>query len=215
MMRESRAAWRGYLAMAFVAVAVLAAAGAGFLFLREPAPSPVEILPPATSVIATAPVPTVTTIVTPRPLRVDVAGAVTAPGVYRLPPDSIVADAIAAAGGPAKDADLDRLNKAIPLLDGVQVYVPHRGVTPPPTVALTPPPSAVPSARSGDVPLIAPFTNINTASQAELEALSGIGPVLAQRIIAGRPYQRVEDLLDVKGIGPAVYEKISSQITVQ
>ena len=55
----------------------------------------------------------------------DVAGAVRSPGVYTLPAASIIADAIAAAGGPSDDADLDRINKAVPLSDGMQVYVPH------------------------------------------------------------------------------------------
>lgn len=215
MTRESRAPWRGTLALVFGVVALLAAAGAAVLLLRKPAPPPIEILPPATSAITVTPAPTPTPVVTPRPLRVDVAGAVVAPGVYRLPPDSIVADAIAAAGGPAPDADLDRLNKAIPLADGVQVYVPHAGVTPPATVALTPPPPSPVSVRSGAAISAPALVNVNTATQAELEDLPGIGPALAERIIAGRPYKSIDALLDVKGIGPAVYDKIKTQVTVQ
>ena len=117
------AGWRGYLALSLIWLSVLG----GTLFVtRRPVAEPIEIIPPPTAEPTALP----TATATPSPLYVDVAGAVAAPGVYLLPPGSIVAEAITAAGGPADDADLDRINKAVALFDGAQVYVP-RAVKPP------------------------------------------------------------------------------------
>lgn len=157
---------------------------------------------------------------TPGPLRVDVAGAVRQPQVVLLAPGSIVADAIAAAGGPAEDADLDRVNKAIELQDGVQVYVPHVRETvaaplpavPPGAATHTP---AMPASRTGAAIPLGGLINVNTATLAELEGLPSIGPVMAQLIIDGRPYGEVDDLLNVKGIGPATLDKIRDLVTVR
>lgn len=202
------ASLRGYLALSLVWLVVL---GVTALFLRRPATQPVEILPPPSP--STQPRAPATPSATPAPLRVDVAGAVQNPAVYRLTPGSIVADAIAAAGGPASDAEMDRLNKALPLTDGMQVYVPRRGGESPPPV--TQPPAAI--AGSGAAAAEAPPApvNINTATPQELDVLPGIGPALAQRIIAGRPYSRTEDLLRVAGIGQTVFDKLKPHITVQ
>ena len=142
---------------------------------------------------------------TPHPLRVDVAGAVASPGVYTLPPDSIVRDAVLAAGGATEEADLSLLNQAAPLADGVQVYVPRRGE------ATRPPVGSVPLATPGAGAKI----NINTATPEELDTLPGIGTVLAQRIIEGRPYETIEDILRVPGIGPAIFERLKERITVR
>jgi competence protein ComEA len=145
---------------------------------------------------------------------VDVAGAVKAPGVYRLPPGSIVADAIALAGGPSADADLDRINKAVDLQDGSQVYVPSRGET----RSSAPDPGG--SALGTSVPPVraaaaSSLIDLNTATPEELDKLPGIGPALAQRIMEGRPYAAIEELLRVKGVGPAVYDKIKDLIAVR
>ena len=110
--------WRGYIGLSLVWLVVL---GIALFVSRQPASQPIEILPPPTLQPTLTPLPSPT----PGPLRVDVAGAVHTPGVYTLPAASIIADAIAAAGGPSDDADLDRVNKAVPLSDGMQVYVPH------------------------------------------------------------------------------------------
>lgn len=195
--------WRGYVGLS---VAWLAILGATLLATRRPSSQPIEIVPPPAPPATETPIPSPT----PSPLRVDVAGAVRAPGVYTLPPGSIVAEAIAAAGGPAGDADLDRVNKALPLQDGTQVYVPHQAETAPPLLvnAVTPPaaPAAASQPRAVD---------LNTATAQELEALPGIGPALAQRIIDARPYATVEDLLKVKGIGDAIFAKIKDQVIVR
>jgi competence protein ComEA len=200
-------AWRGYVALSLAWLVILAAA---LLWTRRPPSRSIEILPPPTALPTPSPPPTST----PAPFHVDVAGAVKAPGVYRLPPGSIVADAIALAGGPSADADLDRLNKAVDLQDGSQVYVPHR------SEASSSPPDPAGSALATAVPPVRAATlssliDLNTATLEELDKLPGIGPALAQRIVDGRPYGAIEELLRVNGIGPAVYDKIRDLITVR
>ncbi len=143
------------------------------------------------------------------PLVVDVRGAVTQPGVYELPPGSRVQDGIQAAGGALPDADLAGLNLAALLEDGAAIRVPVQGE------AQSPP------SRSGDVTIPGvpgSLININTATQTELESLPGIGPVLAQQVIAYReangPFPSTEAIQNVSGIGPGIFEKIKDMITV-
>ena len=200
-------AWRGYVALSLVWLVILAAA---LLWTRRPPSGSIEILPPPTALPTPSPPPTST----PAPFHVDVAGAVKTPGVYRLPPGSIVADAIALAGGPAADADLDRINKAVDLQDGSQVYVPRQSNTPssppdPAGSALVTPVAPVRASSSSSL------IDLNTATGEELDRLPGIGPALAQRIVGGRPYGAIEELLRVKGIGPAVYDEIKNLIAVR
>jgi competence protein ComEA len=200
--------WRGYVGISLIWLAVMAGV---LLFTRRPAAQPIEILPPPTSAPTITPLPTAT----PHPLRVDIAGAVLAPQVYTLPPGSIVADAILAAGGPAGDADLDRINKAIELQDGMQVYVPHIAETPP-VPAIQPSTTATsPAVRSAPIIALPGSIDLNTASLTELETLPGIGPKMAQLIIDGRPYAQVEELLKVKGIGPATLAKVRDLVAVR
>ena len=206
--------WRGYVGLSLAWLAVL---GIVLVITRRPSAQPIEILPPPTAPHTATPAPTPT----PRPLRVDVTGAVRVPGVYTLPADSIVADAIAAAGGGTEDAALDLINKALPLQDGMQIFVPRRGETNPALLLFNPLTPTAPApegstAAASPAPGGAPKRiNINTATQQELESLPGIGPAMATRIIEGRPYNKVEDLLRVKGIGPATFEKLKEHITVE
>lgn len=130
-------------------------------------------------------------------LMVDVAGAVLKPGVYELPINARVIDAITAAGNVLEGADVSDVNLARVLKDGEQIYIypPSRnGGSARSTARSTPP------RKSGPVML-------NRASAKDLEALDGIGPVLAARIIAYRnangPFLTLESLLEVSGIGPA------------
>jgi competence protein ComEA len=138
-------------------------------------------------------------------LVVDVAGAVLNPGVYSLPINSRVVDAIAAAGNVLKGADVSDINLARILKDGEQVYVyaASRGSSSRSTARTAPPRSSGPIA-------------INRASAKELEALDGIGPVLASRIIAYRnangPFVTLESLLEVSGIGPAKFAQFKEKI---
>ena len=153
---------------------------------------------------------------------VHVVGAVVSPGVVVLADGARVADAIAAAGGAASDADTEQLNLARVLGDGEQVRVPHVGEQlAAPDPAPSPPGAsgggAAAGASGGRAPAGGPI-NINTASASELEALPGIGPALAARIVEYRdghgPFASVDDLTDVPGIGPAKLEALRSQATV-
>ena len=205
-------AWRGYIGLSLVWLVVL---GLALFVSRQPASQPIEILPPPTLQPTSTPLPSPT----PGPLRVDVAGAVRSPGVYTLPPASIIADAITAAGGPAADADLDRVNKAVPLMDGMQVYVPHEAeaaaplpVDPIPAKAAAAPLTEISAAGASPG---GAAVDINTATLAELDTLPGVGPATAQRIIDARPYSAIEDLMRVKGIGQATFDKLKERITVR
>lgn len=146
---------------------------------------------------------------TPVGLIVHVSGAVEHGGVYTLPVGSRVNDAILAAGGLKADAFPDSLNLAAPLKDGQHIYVPWSFTTPTATNS----PGVTATATKS------PFININTASQAELESLPGIGAVLAQRIIAYRtrygPFQSLQDLLKVYGIKPNTLQLIEPYVTFE
>ena len=138
---------------------------------------------------------------------VHVAGAVSSPGVYTLPADSRVDDAVRAAGATA-DADLSQLNLAQKLADGQKITVPVAGATPADGS------SAATTADSDNGGLI----NINTATQEELESLPSIGEVRAQAIIAYREehggFRTIDELMEVSGIGEKIFADISPHITV-
>lgn len=143
-------------------------------------------------------------------LVVHVAGAVLEPGLVELPAGTRVAEAIESAGGAAADADLDALNLASPVVDGQQVYVPREGESvPPPATGAT---------GGGSAPSSTGLVNVNTADATELETLPGIGPALAERIIAWRtengPFASVDALTDVPGIGPATLARLQEKVTV-
>lgn len=187
-----------------VALLVLAVAGGAFFVARRPASRPIEIIPPPSPTVA----PTATAVT----LLVHVTGAVVHPDVYSLPEGSRIKQAIEAAGGPTSEADVDRLNLALIVRDGMQVYVPRRGETP----AGAP---AVPAGGSNPAGQSAGPININTASAAELDSLPGIGPAIAQRIVEDRaangPFKAPEDLKRVRGIGDALFNQIKERITVR
>ena len=151
----------------------------------------VEIIPP--------------TPTTPQGLVVYVTGEVVSPGVYTLPPaaDRVI-DAIEAAGGFTDQADVQSVNLAAELTDGQEIRVFALGEAP---------------ADTGDVPEADSLINVNTASLQALQSLSGIGPVKAQAIIdyreANGHFQRIEDILKVKGIGEKTFEAIRGHITVR
>ncbi len=153
-----------------------------------------------------------------RLVRVHVAGAVTRPGVVAVPAGARVVDALAAAGGPRPDADLDRLNLAAVVGDGQRVAVPVLGAPPPPLVdggGADPAGVADPSAAPDGPP---PKLDLNAATAADLEALPGIGPVLAQAILDHRRrlgrFRSVEDLLGVRGIGERRFADLRDRVRV-
>ena len=140
---------------------------------------------------------------------VDISGAVQNPGVYKLPTGSRVEDALNSAGGLTSDANLDwvdkTLNRASSISDGQKIYIPSQ--------------KEVLSAKSQTAPNetyndSSDQININSASQKDLESLSGIGPVYAQNIIEGRPYSSVDDLLSKKIISQTLFEKIKEKLTI-
>jgi competence protein ComEA len=183
-----------------VAVVALTLAGGVLWYLRS-LPQPVEVQAADRAQVArTSPSPSPSVLV-------DVAGFVRRPGVYEFVEGDRVIDAIDAAGGPRKGAELTGLNLAAPLVDGQQVLVPD----PLPAAGSVAPGTTVGTDGST-------LINVNTADAATLEELSGIGEVLAQAIVSYReengPFGTVDDLLDVSGIGDATLEDIRSEVTV-
>jgi competence protein ComEA len=136
-------------------------------------------------------------------IKVDVDGAVEKPGLYTLNPDARVQDALVAAGGLASNANRTAINLAQKLADGQKLYVPAVGETVS-TINL------ISNSSEGSSTAV----SINNAAQSELEGLPGIGPVTATKIIDGRPYGSIEELLDKKSVGNATFEKIKDLITL-
>ena len=179
------------------------------LWSRGSAPS---IAPPATvpeEFASPAPANGVAPSPASSSLLVHVAGAVRRPGLYEMPPDARVADAVTAAHGPSPAADLDSLNLAEPLVDGIKVEVPRKGQEPV-TSTLPGLPSPAPSAGS--------MVNLNTADQMALETIPEVGPVTAAAILEYREqvgsFTSIEELLEVSGVGPATLEAMRPFVTL-
>ncbi len=156
-------------------------------------------------------------------LLVHVAGAVRRPGVYDLPSGARIRDALAKAGGGRARADLDALNLAAKVSDGQQVLVARRGragAAGAPTAAAAAAPGAASAAAgtggagAGGASAAAPV-NVNQADATQLEALNGVGPAIAAKIVEWRtqngPFKSVEDLAQVPGIGPKKLEAMRGQ----
>jgi competence protein ComEA len=141
-------------------------------------------------------------------LVVHVVGAVRRPGLLRLREGARVADAVARAGGVTGRADLAAVNLAAPLVDGVQILVPARAST---AAAGVPAPASEAATGLGRKPSLA------AATAEELDALPGVGPVTAQKILDYRaehgPFRSIEDLDAVPGIGPARIEQLRDLVT--
>lgn len=137
---------------------------------------------------------------------VDLQGAVVRPGMYELPSGSRVNDVLVKAGGLVAAADRDwtakNINLAQPLTDGAKIYVPVAGDSG----------GEVSGAVEGVA--VTKRINLNTASPDELEDLWGIGEARAGSIIAGRPYQKIEELLEKKIVPANVFERIKEKMTV-
>jgi competence protein ComEA len=233
---EPRLSWRSRLTTALSAVTVArlaTAAGAVLLLavtawwlLRSPAPPVERSLPVARPVATTGiagsaspspspspsgspsspspsgagPPPAPTTVVE---WLVQAAGAVASPGVYRVPPGSRILDVVTAAGGPTASANLQAIALASRVVDGQRVYVPAIGEAVTPDTAVTAPPAPL---------------DLNQATVEQLDDLPGVGPATAQAIVDYRnrngPLTSVDDLLEVRGIGPAKLDAFRDLVTV-
>jgi len=173
-------------------------AGALWVAARAPTGESVELRP--------APVP--------EPIQVHVAGAVVRPGLYDLPEDSRVMDAVDAAGGFVAEADKNAINLAARLEDAQRLDIPYvAGYVPEEEQGFVVISEGTPSPLAGEE-----LIDINTASLGELDTLPGIGPTTAQKIIDYREengrFEAIEDIVNVSGIGAATYEEIKDLITV-
>lgn len=145
-------------------------------------------------------------------ILVDVEGSVVKQGVYKLPENSRIQDGLVAAGGLAATADRQYIaknfNLAIKLTDGAKIYVPNVEEAVSGAEVL----SASDTSSEGIV--VGSLININTASESQLaDGLSGVGAKTAQKIVAGRPYSAINELLSKKIVGAKVFEQIKEKIT--
>ena len=178
---------RRVLAVGVVALLMLVVAGR---VLSRPAR---PVVPPPVRVSAAAshaPAPM---------LFVNVVGAVRRPGLYRLKDGSRVADAVSRAGGPTQKAQIELVNLAARIADGEQIVVPRRGL-------------ASPSATASGGAVTAGPVHLNSATLEQLDALPGVGPVTAQKILDYRQqhgaFGSVDELDAIVGIGPARLEQL-------
>lgn len=188
------------LALVAAAAALLAAVG---VWSNRPHAEPVSGLPVVAAAATGAPAPTAATtppVAPPAMLVLSVSGKVLSPGLVRVPDGARVADAITAAGGMLPGTDLLGLNPARRVGDGEQIVVG------------APPPPEAPAASSGADPVVpaapaapAAKVDLNTAGVSQLDALPGVGPVTAQRIVEWRTrngrFARVDQLREIEGIG--------------
>ncbi|MFT7610819.1 MAG: competence protein ComEA [Candidatus Aldehydirespiratoraceae bacterium] len=193
------------------ALAVAVAGFGGWWAFRTPDPVPVEqVLPRASD---SGPVVTAAADPTSSPLVVvvHVDGAVAHPGVHELFPGGRVIDAVEAAGGLLVESDRERLNLAAIVNDGQRVWVPFVGEDEPAVVGPVGGDAETTTASIGTI-------NLNDADSAALETLPGIGPSIAAAILQHREqegrFERVEDLLEVAGIGPARLDQLEALVTV-
>jgi competence protein ComEA len=218
-------------AIALAVVAALAVLVTVFTLLRDrPAPVMSAKLPPVEKAATASPRSSASPgggqpAAPDRPVVVSVVGLVHTPGLVTLAPGARIADALQAAGGPVNGADTIGLNMARPVGDGEQIVV---GLAPVPgqrsalgssVSAGTVPASGAPGPASGTVkPKAGEVLDLNTATQEQLDALPGVGPVTGAAIVAWRQangkFASVDQLADVDGIGPARLEKLRPLVRV-
>lgn len=181
---------------------------AGLTLAKQTQPAPITILPPPTLV----PTPTL------GPITIFVNGEIENEGIYQLPPQSRIEQAIMAAGGFTVDANEVAVNLAQPLHDGMQLYIPSQSeeITEPMVVV------SAATGRSGGLPTTSgggTLLNINVASAEQLDSLPGIGPSTAEKILNYRDesgaFATIEEIMNVPGIGEAKFEQIRELIIVQ
>ena len=223
--------WLGWRRVVAVAIATPIAAIVVWWMVRLPAPPVENFIPMAPTV--TSPAAALDTpangvlapldTLAPTRIAIHVVGAVQQPGVYHLVVGARGDDALRAAGGPTRDADVRRVNLAAPLMDGQQFVVPRVGERLTSTVPSLG--SVVGGQSAGDtgikpgVNLGAPLlVDLNQATVAELDQLPGVGPSTARAIIDHRtrngPFASVDDLLAVRGIGHAKLAELKPFVRV-
>jgi competence protein ComEA len=189
--------------VAAAACFLLGALVLGLGLVARPAAPPEPVVAPAFDLVETAPAEARDE--GPAELIVYVTGAVPRPDVYRLAPGSRVKDAVAAAGGLSPDAAAEQVNLAESLSDAAHIHIPAVG-------------DAGLPAPAAEAPGLGPI-DLNTASEADLEELPGVGKTLAARIVARRaelgPFAAVEDLREVTGVGERLYAQIAPLVTVK
>lgn len=141
-------------------------------------------------------------------ITIDIEGEVINPGVYSLPADARVQDALAAAGGLSENANREYIaktvNLAAKLQDGAKLYFPSQSESA----------STIQSSNTSSQVMGSATININQASHSELDALPGIGPVTSQKIIDNRPYTSVDELLTKKILGQKVFTQVKEKLSV-
>jgi competence protein ComEA len=231
VIKKQMSYWVSFIGLTRLVIGLLATtiASAGiWLLVRPSAPLVESVVPHASGVGIVAPL---STMPTPLTVRIHVAGAVVHPGVYTVSSSARVVDAVAAAGGATSRADLERINLAQTIVDTEQVFVPSRAtrtnkitVAPRLRPSRTTVPVSVPTIP-GAMPIIGvpntsvtPLINLNSATSDQLDTLPGVGPSTAKAIISYRnrkgPFGKVEDLLNVPGIGPSKVAALRDQVTV-
>lgn len=148
----------------------------------------------------------------PTQITVEVAGAVVKPGVYTLTTENRIQDLLLAAGGLGTTADRSwvakGINLASKLSDGAKVYIP--------AVGEVEGESSINKVKAvgGETFISKSIININTASETQLDSLPGVGKVTTEKILAGRPYQSIEELVEKKIVNKGTFEKIKDKVSV-
>ena len=212
--------WLGWKRLVVGVVALPVAAVVVWWLVQLPAPPIENFIPTATtspSISSEPPSDLLLNDSEPLRIAVHVVGAVQQPGVYHLAAGSRGDDAVRLAGGATSQADLKRVNLAAVLVDGQQLWIPRIGERIVPNTLPNTLPNAVPSnaVPSTGVPAL---VDINQATVADLDRLPGIGPSTARAIVDHRtrngPFASVDDLLAVRGIGPAKLAELRALVRV-
>ena len=221
--------WIGFSRILASAFGVVVMVVGVWWVVRVPPPPPEASIPFATTSVVSNAIASNTGETSALPSSVNimvyVSGEVVKPGVYVLLATARVIDALQAAGGATNHADLVVVNLAAPLVDAAQVFIPRMGSTP--RVTLPRPHAGINlpiaggsggAGPGGGATSTAGIVDINSATLSDLDALPGVGPSTAQAIIdyrtANGPYASVDDLLNVRGIGPSKLAAMRARVRV-
>ena len=219
--------WIGFSRILASAFGVVVMVVGVWWVVRVPPPPPEASIPFATTSVASNAIASNTdassAISSSANITVYVSGEVVKPGVYVLLATARVIDALQAAGGATNQADLVVVNLAAPLVDAAQVFIPRMGSTPRvtlprPHAGINLPIAGAGAGAVGGATSTAGIVDINSATISDLDALPGVGPSTAQAIIdyrvANGPYASVDDLLNVRGIGPSKLAAMRARVRV-